>query len=212
MEHDFWHERWRTGQTGFHEGTSNRLLVRHFDALELSAARRIFVPLCGKSRDVAWLLDAGHRVVGVELSELAIQELFVELDLEPQVERTDDHLIYRGPGLEIFVGDFFSLTSGGTGPVDAVYDRAALVALPETLRHRYARRLFELTGGAPQLVVTFDYDPSLMDGPPFSIDADEIGRCHGGRYRIELLERAPVGGPLKGRARADECAWLLTPA
>ncbi|MEM8994186.1 MAG: thiopurine S-methyltransferase [Acidobacteriota bacterium] len=211
MEPDFWHHRWQNRQIGFHEGMSNRFLVRHFGALGLPAARRILVPLCGKSRDIAWLLAEGHRVLGVELSETAVRELFAELDLVPEIEDAPAHRIYRGPGLEVFVGDFFDLTDPSAGSIDAVYDRAALVALPASTRRRYARRLAELTGGAPQLVITFEYDASHMEGPPFSIDGDEVRRCHGDTYRVELLGRAEVGGPLRERVAADECAWLLTP-
>src|SRR5690606_15848969 len=103
---------------------------KHFDRLRLTAGSRLFLPLCGKTRDIAWLLEGGYRVAGVELSEVAIGVLFEELDLEPAIERSGNLLCYSGPGIDIHVGDIFELTAAQLGDVQAIYDRAALVALP----------------------------------------------------------------------------------
>jgi hypothetical protein len=127
MEHSFWHERWESGRIGFHQGKPNKLLLAHFDALGLADRSRVFLPLCGKTRDIAWLLSQGYRVAGAELSELAIRQLFEELGVEPVISNLGQFKRYSATDIEIFVGDIFSLTAELLGPVDAVFDRAALV-------------------------------------------------------------------------------------
>ena len=211
MDADFWHDRWENEQLGFHEGRPNFLLVAHFDALELPDGARVFLPFCGKTRDIAWLLDRRCRVAAAELSERAIQQLFDELALTPDVSDRGRLRHYRSEGIDIFVGDFFDLDSPTLGRVDAIYDRAALVALPVDMRRRYARHLIDVTNSAPQLLITFDYDQTTMNGPPFSVPGDEIDEHYAGTYDILCLERRKVPGQLKGAVPADECAWHLRP-
>ena len=209
MEADFWHERWRENRLGFHQSDYNALLVAHFGLLALPDGARVFVPLCGKTRDIAWLLEQGYRVAGAELSALAVDQLFADLGIDPEVTQTDGLSHYAAPGVDLFAGDIFDLTAGRLGPVDAVYDRAALVALPYDMRPRYGAHLHEITGGAPQFLLCFEYDQSLMDGPPFSVDAEEVARIHGAHYTLREAARRPVEGGLKGIVPAEEIAWIL---
>ncbi|MDJ0607592.1 MAG: thiopurine S-methyltransferase [Kiloniellales bacterium] len=209
MEADFWHERWETNQLGFHERDGNAMLVANFRALGLAPGARVFVPLCGKTRDIAWLLAQGHRVAGAELSKLAVDQLFEDLGVAPEVAEAGDLLHYRAPDLDIFVGDIFALTRAALGPVDAVYDRAALVAFPEAMRGPYAAHLHALTGGAPQLLLCFEYDQTIMPGPPFSLEEAEVRRVHGANYALAPVASAEVKGGLKGKAPALETVWLL---
>jgi thiopurine S-methyltransferase len=116
---------------------------------------------------------------------------------------------YSAERVDLFAGDFFELTSEQLGPVDAVYDRAALVALPEGMRERYAAHLKAITACAPQLVLTYRYDPRQLDGPPFSIDAAEVDRHYGDAYDIQRQASVAVPGGLKGVCPAAEEAWVL---
>ncbi|MBN7798334.1 thiopurine S-methyltransferase [Parahaliea mediterranea] len=209
MDTEFWHHKWREGDIAFHEGAPNTLLQAHFQRLDIAGGSRVFLPLCGKTRDIAWLLEHGYRVAGAELSELAIRQLFDELGLEPRIDQTGNLTRYSADNIDIFVGDIFDLRRDTLGPVQAVYDRAALVALPADIRRRYSAHLVEITDAAPQLLITFDYDQSQMDGPPFSIDRAEVSRHYGAAYRMTELARQPVPGGLKGKAAAMESAWLL---
>lgn len=211
MDAQFWHDRWQEGRLGFHEGRVNRMLEAHLGALELAPGQRIFVPLCGKAVDIPWLLSRGYRVAGAELSEIAVRDLFTGMDVVPEVTETGRFRRFSADGIDIFAGDIFDLTAGILGPVDAVYDRAALVALPEEMRRRYATHLAAMTACAPQLLVTFEYDQAAMDGPPFSVTEDEVARCHGARFAIRLLADADVPGGLKGIVAAREKAMLLQP-
>jgi thiopurine S-methyltransferase len=210
MEADFWHSRWENMQIGFHEGAVNRMLAAHLGVLALAPHARIFLPLCGKTRDIAWLLAQGYRVAGAELSEIAVRQLFEELGVTPEVTSHETLKRYAATGLDIFVGNMFDLTDDLLGPVDAVYDRAALVALPEGMRGQYTAHLARITGQAPQLLVTFEYDQSVMAGPPFSLSEAEVRAHYGNRYNVTLLAESEVPGGLKGICPAREKALHLT--
>lgn len=207
MDANFWHQRWETNQIGFHESKVNPLLIAHFPALSLPKGSRVFVPLCGKTLDIGWLLSHGYRVAGAELSELAIQQLFVELGVEPQIMDMGEIKHYTATDIDIFVGDIFNLTQKMLGSVDGVFDRAALVALPETMRIQYTKHVADITDNAPQLLITYEYDQKLMEGPPFSISNEEVSRHYKGGYEIAPLASVEVMGKLAGK----ENVWLLKP-
>lgn len=209
MDPSFWHQRWQTNETGWHERAVNPLLVKHFPALSLGKGSRVFVPLCGKSLDLGWLLACGHAVAGAELSDIAVTQLFAELGMEPTIAVVGSLKRYSGTKIEIFVGDIFELSREHLGPIDAVYDRAALVALPEAMRTRYAAHLMEITAGAPHLLITYEYNQAVLTGPPFSVDREELNRLYGERYLLTLLESAEVAGGMKGKCPAQEHVWLL---
>jgi thiopurine S-methyltransferase len=209
MDPQFWHQRWETNQIGFHGSKPNPQLVAHFDALSLAQDSRVFVPLCGKTLDIGWLLANGYRIAGAELSELAITQLFAELGIEPQVTELGAHKRYSAPDIDIFVGDIFDLSGETLGAVDAIYDRAALVALPENMRGRYTKHLTAMTKRAPQLLITFDYDQSLMQGPPFAVSDEEVSRHYTGVYEIAHLATAEVTSGRLENFAAKENVWLL---
>lgn len=211
MEHSFWHERWEAGRIGFHVDRPNPLMVAHLPALSLAGGSRVFVPLCGKTLDIGWLLSRGHRAVGAELSELAIVQLFEELGVAPSIADHGPLKLYSAPNIEMFVGDIFALTAEMLGPVDAIFDRAALIALPEPARAAYAGHLVALSDAAPQLLVCLEYDQDLIDGPPFSVGAEEVHRHYAGAYEISALDDKAVAGGIKGIA-AMERVFLLTPS
>lgn len=170
MEKDFWLQRWAAGRIGFHSPTVNPALQRHH-ADVLAGHRRVLVPLCGKSVDLWWLRDQGHEVVGIELAERAVQDFFEEAGVSPR-RRTEGALsAWHTDGLTLLQGDFFELS----GRFDAVWDRAALVALPPPMRERYARHLHTLVDG-PGLLVSFDYPQQERSGPPFAVPNDEVIR------------------------------------
>ena len=212
MHHNFWHERWQKSEIGFHENAPNQLLLAHFSNLNLSPDQRIFLPLCGKTRDIHWLLQQGFQVAGAELSEIAVQQLFEDLGITPQVSFLAQHKLYSAPALDIFVGDFFALSKSDLGPVQGVYDRAALVALPSAMRAEYSKHLVSLTNEAPQLLITFEYDQSHQPGPPFSVPADEVHQLYKAVYQPTCLQSQQVVGGLKGQTPAIEKIWHLLPS
>jgi thiopurine S-methyltransferase len=211
MDANFWLQRWERNQIAFHQSQTNPLLIDYFDTLSLSQGSRVFVPLCGKTLDIAWLLAQGCLVAGAELSPLAIEQLFHQLGIEPDITNLGAIKRYSAPNIDIFVGDIFDVTREMLEQVDAVFDRAALVALPEDVRPRYARHLTEITANASQLLITFEYDQSQMDGPPFSVRGDELHRHYDDHYDLTSLISRDVAGGLRGGLAAQESVWLLKP-
>lgn len=209
MDPSFWHQRWEKNEIGFHEGKPNPLLVKYFHELSMAKGRRIFVPLCGKTLDISWLLSHGYRVAGAELSQLAIEQLFIELGMQPEIMTVGNVEQWSANNLDIFVGDIFELSGKMLGPVDAVYDRAALVAFPEDLRNRYTVHLTEIANKSPQLLISYEYDQRLMEGPPFSVSNEEVHRHYATTYDLTFLAGMDVAGGLKGKGPAKEDVWLL---
>ncbi|MEI7870810.1 MAG: thiopurine S-methyltransferase [Alphaproteobacteria bacterium] len=209
MDETFWHRKWERNEIAFHEREANPFLAMYFSNLFLAEGSRVFLPLCGKTLDVRWLLSHGYRVAGAELSEIAVEQLFSGLGVEPTITAIDQVSRYSSTNIDIFVGDIFSLSRDILGKVDAIYDRAALVALPQAMRDRYAAHLIGITDRAPQLLITYDYDQRLVDGPPFSVGHEEVGRQYQGSYDLKLLASADVKGGLKGKYAAAEHVWLL---
>lgn len=216
MKNEFWQERWEKRELRFHLPFVHPILKRSLPLFDLPKNGRVFLPLCGKTLDIGYLLAEGHQVVGVELSDIAVAELFRDLDLKPEVSDWAGGQCWRHGGLTIFQGDYFALTPEQLGPVDLVYDRAALVALPEEMRDRYAARLPELTGTAPQLLICFEYDQARMDGPPFAVTAAILQALYGERYELTELSRKDVIAHQPafreaGLDRFEELAWQILP-
>lgn len=209
MDQSFWHQRWAKNEIAFHESEANPLLVKHVHELSLGKGSRVFVPLCGKTLDISWLLSNGYRVAGAELSQIAIEQLFMERGLQPEISTVGEVEQWSAKNLDIFVGDIFALSRKLLGPVDAIYDRAALVAFSDDMRDRYTVHLTKITGKAPQLLICYDYDQSLIQGPPFSIRSEEVHRHYADTYEVTLIASTDVSGGLKGKCPAKENVWRL---
>jgi len=210
LDKDFWNERWEKEEIAFHMNEVNPMLIKHFSQLFLEKQKRIFIPLCGKTLDIKWLLDRNHKIVGVELNELAVKSLFVELKIEATILKTSDFIIYKHENIEVFVGDFFNLSETLLGKVDLIYDRAALVALPQDMRKKYSAHLLNITNRVSQLLLTYEYDQSTMKGPPFCVDSLEVKEYYFDIYSLVLLEKnenLPSG--LKRKSNGIEKVWLL---
>lgn len=217
MNLEFWHEKWRKAEIGFHLDRPHPLLLQYWSALQASPGQTVFVPLCGKSVDLRHLLDLGHAVTGAELSPIAIRQFLTEQALAATLTETGDMPVYAAPGLRLIEGDFFRLTPSIVGPVDAVYDRAALIAMPPAMQTRYAEQLLALTpASAPVLLITLDYDPAEMPGPPFATPAGQVRRLFDARYHVESLEQIDAladnpGLQNRGLTGLTETAWRLRP-
>jgi thiopurine S-methyltransferase len=210
METNFWHQKWERNEIAFHQSEANPLLVKYIAELSLARGSRVFVPFCGKTLDVRWLLSSGLTVAGAELSKIAVEQLFAELGVAPEISGAGKLERYSAEGIDIFVGDIFDLSRDVLGPVDAIYDRAALVALPKEMRDRYTEHLTAITKNAPQLLITFEYDQSVMEGPPFSVSNAEVREQYGDTYELSLVASEEVAGGLKGKCPAKENAWVLS--
>jgi thiopurine S-methyltransferase len=216
LQPEFWHERWRSGQIGFHQSLVDGNLREHWTDLSLARDSRTFVPLCGKSLDLLWLRDRGHHVVGVELSAVALTSFCMEQGIPARRRVIDDFDIYETAQLQLFCGNVFSLTPELLGPVTAVYDRAALISWTPALREAYVQHMTVLTSpGTQTFVVTVEYSQTQMTGPPFSVTAGDVNRLYGHQHAIQLLARQDILASeprlrSRGLTQLQEVCYLLT--
>ena len=215
MDSQFWHDRWRDNQIGFHQQRYNRWLIKHWRDLGLAPGSQVFVPLCGKSLDMRWLAAKGHPVQGIELVEQAIEAFFTECG-EPFIHDTRGRFQrYSAANIEILGGDFFELTVNHLNVPAAVFDRAALIALPEKLRARYADHLLRIIpDGAQILLVTLEYPQDMVEGPPFSVLPEEVTihfeeRCSVQRLASKATDMLPPKFAQAGVDQAVESVYRI---
>jgi len=194
----YWLQRWREGRTGWHRQQPLPMLLEHWPALDVPPGGRVLVPLCGKSPDLLWLAGQACRVLGVELSPLAVEQFFAENGLAPQARPAADGEHWTAASIEIINGDIFDVGAETLASCAAVYDRAALIALPAPMRERYVREVFgNLPRGCRGLLIGLDYPAQEMDGPPFAVDGAEVHRLFDAKWDVELLEQQdlPISEP-----------------
>lgn len=193
MDAGFWHSRWQDGRIGFHQDRPTPLMLQHWPSLGVQPGARVFVPLCGKSLDLAWFASQGLRVLGAELSQHAVEQFFAEHGLTPDVEDSRYGRHFRAGDIEIICGDAFALDEDALRDCHAVFDRAALIALPPTMRESYVRDLYSrLPATCRGLVITLEYPQQEKAGPPFSVEEDEVRASYSRDWQIELLERRDI--------------------
>jgi thiopurine S-methyltransferase len=195
MQPEFWHKKWASNQIGFHLPQVNPYLQRHWPELAIPARARVLVPLCGKSLDLLWLAGQGHQVLGIELSQTAVEDFFSEQQLAPEVSDAGAFKVYRAGAIELWCGDFFALTARDVADCAALYDRAALIALPPPMRERYGAHLQQILPAELRgLLITLDYDQAQLPGPPFAVEDDEVQRSLGCFWRLHMLQEQDVLG------------------
>lgn len=215
MKKQFWHDRWQNDQIGFHQEDINPHLRAYWQLLGLAGDSRVFVPMCGKSLDMLWLREQGHQVLGVELSPKAVRDFFSEFGHKGESFSSGKFEGCTHDNISILCGDFFDLVGANTGDVAAVYDRAALIALPPDMRKRYVHHLVQLLPrGAVILLITTEYRQAEMQGPPFSVNASEIQALYSEHGEIKTIDRIEVlpanpGFRERGLSTLTESIYLI---
>lgn len=223
MEKDFWRARWAEGRTGWHAGSPNRFLVEHFARLGCAPGDPVLVPLCGRSLDLSWLADqAGCRPLGVEWAEQAVADYFLETS--GAVERkpvSDEVELWQSPGVSILRADWFAVSlqqmtaATGGAEIRAWWDRASLIALPPDLREPYVAHLaWLLPSGARGLLLSLEYPSGEKQGPPFSVEPEEVRRLFEAEFLVEELAcedslARDLRRQAQGMTRLDERLYLL---
>lgn len=209
---EFWHGKWAANQIGFHLEDVNPLLIKYWQHTNPRFEDKVFVPLCGKSEDLVWLATKHEDIQGVELSNIAVRAFFAEHFYTPMVMPINgQHELFQFDELSIYVGDYFTAP---VKPVDIVYDRASLVALPEEMRADYVAKIKSLLNqGGRILLVSLDYVQEEMAGPPFSVPEQEIRALYS-EYKVTKLYRdeAEEDHPKiakKGLSRFAEEVYLI---
>ena len=212
----FWDQKWQTNDIPFNQEKPGELLQQFVHALQLKPGDNIFVPLCGKSIDMLWLVQQGYRVTGIELSPIACEAFFTGNGIPYQCENSNDFMLFYNEQIKLYSGNFFDFNATITGTFYAVYDRAALIALPYELRQDYAAKIMSLLKpGASMLLIAVTYDQAVMSGPPFSVDEQEINQLYYNCFHIEtLVDKVAASSPphlqAKGLKVVSEQVYLLS--
>jgi thiopurine S-methyltransferase len=215
MDPDFWLERWKLSDIGFHQPKVQPALALHWAGLGVAQDTAVLVPLCGKSLDLVWLAGQGYRIIGAELSELAVDAFFSEHGLTPDVKTIDGFVVKSASAYELWCGDFFALRPQHVPAIQAAYDRAALVAMPPALQPRYAAKLAELLKpDAPMLLIGLDYNADEMQGPPFSTPPSQVNTLFAEAFDVALIDRHDGLAKSqhlakRGVTRLEEASYLL---
>lgn len=216
MEPSFWHARWQANEIGFHQEEINAHLQGYWPRLDVAAGGTVFVPLCGKSRDMLWLASRGHRVLGVEISPIAAAAFFADNGLPVEPIEQERFVLRRAGEIALLQGDYFDLRPEELHEVAAVYDRASLIALPPAMRAAYAAHMAKLLpAGTPSLLVTLDYDQAEMNGPPFAVGPAEVATLFARDFRVEALGDLDILAEnprfrARGLTRLEERVYQLT--
>ncbi len=110
VQPEFWHDRWRTGQIGFHQSTVDRSWrstgrsspCRPQAAYSCPSAARVSI-FCGCA-------IAGTASWAVELSAIALESFCMENGIPARRRSLGDFDVYEAEGLQLIRGDFFALT------------------------------------------------------------------------------------------------------
>ncbi|MEO1393883.1 MAG: thiopurine S-methyltransferase [Cyanobacteria bacterium J06634_5] len=191
MKPSFWLQSWKEGgmKTSFHRQDVHPY-VKFYAPDYFLRGQRVLVPLCGKDNALMWYKERAEHVIGVDLSMNAIEQFFQENNLNYS---QTGHGRYEADGITLFNRNIFDLTSADLGRIDFVYDRAALVALPDELRQRYRKKIDDLMHpGSKCLLVTLEFQPYLGDTPPFSITPADVHRYYGDAYIVDHVKNVSL--------------------
>lgn len=188
MEISYWMSRWEKGKTGWHREEVYPRLPEFWPRLRLTGNARVLVPLCGKSHDLDWLAAQGFAVVGVEASKKALTQV-MERFSTPFI-RTESHgyTVFKSAFMELWQGNFMNFPKAAVPSVDAIYDKASMVALPGSMRKKYRTKILDLCNAHTQILLqSFEYEQQEMVGPPFSLPEQEVKNLFGRHFNIILL-------------------------
>lgn len=193
MEISYWKARWQKDKTGWHMNRIYPHLPDFWPGLQLSKGATVLVPLCGKSLDMLWLKNQNYDVIGIEVSEKAAKEFFMDNRLMFEKSSKASFTIYETDNLAIWAGDFFKSKKDYLPGVDAIYDKAALIALPYEQRIKYADKILSLCQSHTQILMNaFEYEQEEMTGPPFAVLRKELDELFGQQFNIELLHEESI--------------------
>jgi len=198
-----WLRLWKDNQTDFHQRQASPMLVRFWNKPTRPRTGRVLVPLCGKSQDMIWLAAQGHSVIGIELSPVAVKAFFNENHLKVKKTREGNFTCWQSGLITIWCGDFFSLQKHQLGKIDIVFDRAALTALPHTIRQQYIAQLCQLIGINCQifLLTVEDIDNNSSQRPDM-IDS-EVTALYTKQFDIALTHSERVSESESHQHTAD---------
>ncbi|GKY92795.1 hypothetical protein MPSEU_000249200 [Mayamaea pseudoterrestris] len=210
-----WKSRWDDNKIGWHEASPHESIINHghllfptvndhaaltADSSSCSKPLRVFVPLCGKSVDMAYFAkqDFVQEVVGVDGIQKALDAFAAEhadLNLQP-AEPIGQYDQLKGEKITLLRGDFFEMDEADTsGRFDVIFDRASMVAIEPSLREDYLKTIGRLLApGGKILLVTIERTSGTDEdkgGPPFSIPEAEVRRLYEAQTWVDSVSILP---------------------
>jgi len=216
MDKNFWNAKWDSHDIAFNQQKPNPFMIEYFKRLNLESSSKIFVPLCGKSIDMLWLIEQGYQVVGIELNLQACKDFFNEYNIKFQQREIGSFTVLSSDRITLISGDFFELNTDIIGQIDAIYDRAALVALPSEMRTKYANKIISLSQtNTAILLITLCYEQHTMQGPPFSVNTENVQHLYRQSFNIQVLynesaKKIPSHLQVKGLKESTDLVFKLT--
>jgi len=168
-----------------------------------TTGNKILIPLCGDTLALKWLADLGNIVIGIEISEKAIQSFFkntdIVYDVEPMNSNPDGKIfISEDRTIQIFCCDLYELNPEHEPKlrnIDAIWDSASFSAVEPEERMQYGKVLRSfVVSGTTYMLETTDRTPG--QGPSYFIPKEEIERSFGLRcvaQQIDYLEYDEIG-------------------
>lgn len=191
MKESFWHDCWENGRLGFHQDEFHPLLTQWFSQWAASSDKTVFVPLCGKSHDMVYIAQT-HKVLGVELSGIACGDFFIEHQLSYALTQVPHYQRFKGADIELLAGDIFKLSANDVAHCELIFDRAALIALPQALQNRYVEHLRQIfPQGCKLFLLTLEYPDGELEGPPFSVEQTRVEQLFAGCH-IQRIDTLPL--------------------
>lgn len=193
VDNQHWLDRWKENRIGFHEAAVNPHLQQYLPQFSLPRGACVFLPLCGKARDIVWIAQQGYEVIGIELSQIAIEAFFAENKLDYERFDSDRFGIYKSGNISLLQGDFFDLSNDDLGACSLVYDRASLIAMEPHRRPGYYDHMLSIIPAVSNmLLITLEYAQAEMQGPPFSVLTDEVYQYYSDTFSINLLASTDI--------------------
>jgi hypothetical protein len=150
----FWDERFEKQFTPWDRGGVPNALRSFVD--KQPAPLRTLIPGCGSAYELALLCDAGWDATAIDFSPAAVA--LARQAVGPWVER-------------VVEADFFQWQP--RQPLELIYERAFLCALPRSMWPQVAARWAELLAPGALLAGFFFFDDAPK-GPPFGIGAQQL--------------------------------------
>ncbi len=187
MNNQLWIAKWKRNDIAFHQLSINPLLQRYIANLNLSSGDQILVPLCGKSIDITWLSKSKFHVIGVELSEIAIQAYFDALKVIPEKHHQRHFTKWSYQNIEIWCGDIFDLKKMDLAKIKLLYDNASLTAFSAEDRIQYVRHFSDNLPHDCQILLITDETPDDQQFNSMKTIDSEVTALYAAHHKIELL-------------------------
>lgn len=188
-----WKEKWKEGMARWHKSEVRKTLRKYLNDLTQEEPNvSILVPWCGKSLDIPWLCSEGYDVVGIELSEIAAQQLFQENNIPYSVSKEGEFVIYQAQDrkLKIITGSYYKVTPEIAGKFEAVWDVNAFGAAMPDNRQKYISVLMSLLKPKGRVLLSsWEYGEVPRDRAPFSLPCALVKELFQKKFEVTFLEK-----------------------